>query len=285
VDETEQSSLRAYPGWLRALAAALFAASRANLLVLLLLVLFATDPPVTPPVLARLFLLGAVLPALATWIIGRAVAAEVEVRDATLVVRRRDRRLEVPCAQLGRVVPWTVPLPGPGLWLWTRSRRRLPYGLETEDPTPLLGALAAAGVESARAAAEHPSIVYARARAAADRTRWHHLAGKFVLFALLPAAVLFNAHQHIAYGGTLGQYYLLGPRAYLTTFGVYWGTVSIYLVLYASAWRAAAEGVSLLAARVAPSRAARVRRAGEIGCRVLYYGGVPVLLGLRFLPW
>jgi hypothetical protein len=35
---------------------------------------------------------------------------------------------------------------------------------------------------------------------------------------------------------------------------------------------------------VARSRAARVRRAVEVGCRILYYAGVPVLVGLWFLP-
>ena len=43
--------------------------------------------------------------------------------------------------------------------------------------------------------------------------------------------------------------------------------------------------MALGAAWVAPARAARVRRAVEVSCRVLYYGGVPVLLGLRFAPW
>ena len=123
------------------------------------------------------------------------------------------------------------------------------------------------------------------AKQAFGRSRWYHLAAKFPLFALLPTAVLFNAHQHIAYGGLLGQYYLHGLRAYLLTFAVYWVTVAIYLVLYASTWRALGEAAALLAAWTAPSRAARVRRGVEVGCRVLYYGGVPVLLALRFAPW
>jgi hypothetical protein len=70
----------------------------------------------------------------------------------------------------------------------------------------------------------------------------------------------------------------------LRTFVIYWSTVSIYLVLYASVWRGMAEGVNLLAAWSAGPRAAGVRRATEIACRVLYYGGVPVLLLLRYLP-
>src|SRR5206468_3785068 len=82
--------------------------------------------------------------------------------------------------------------------------------------------------------------------------------------ALLPTAVLFNAHQHITYGGVLGEYYLLGLGSYVRTFAVHWLTLTIYLVLYASVWRGLAEGTALLGACVAPARAAWVRRAAEI---------------------
>jgi len=58
--------------------------------------------------------------------------------------------------------------------------------------------------------------------------------------------------------------------------------VTIYQVLYASVWRGLAEPVCLVAAAVAPSRAARVRRAAELAIRVVYYVGVPALLALRF---
>jgi hypothetical protein len=106
---------------------------------------------------------------------------------------------------------------------------------------------------------------------------------KFPGFALLPTAVLFNAHQHIAYGGSLGQYYQEGLAAWLRTFAEYWIWVCIYLVLYASACRAAAEGVALLAASAGSALAARVRRTVELVCGILYYAGVPALVAARFL--
>ena len=166
-----------------------------------------------------------------------------------------------------------------------RSGRRLRQGLQIDDPTPLLLALAeAGGLEAARAATRHPVLVYAHARARGAPRRWHHLLGRFAGFALLPTAVLFNAHQHIAYGGLLGEYYLLGLGSYVRTFAVHWLTLTIYLVLYASVWRGLAEGVALLAACAAPANAAGARRAVEIACQVAYYGGVPLLLLLRFLP-
>jgi apolipoprotein N-acyltransferase len=108
---------------------------------------------------------------------------------------------------------------------------------------------------------------------------------KFPLFALLPTAPLFNVHQHIAYGGTLGQYHLLGGRAFAADLALHWATVSICLVLWASVWRGLAEAAALAAAHVAPARAARVRRAVESACWWLYYAGVPLLLLLRFAPW
>jgi hypothetical protein len=275
---------RAYPAPWRLVAGALVAASRASLPAILALVLLSTDPPITPPVLVRLVAVLTLVPALAAWLVGKAFAAEVAVRADTLAVRRRDLGLEIPLRAIERIAPWAVPLPGPGVTLWMRSGRRLRDGLEVRDPTSLLAPLVDAGVEAARAAASHPAVVWAHAREDAAWRHWYQPLAKFVLFALLPAAVLFNAHQHIAYGGTLGEYHLYGLASYLGTFGLYWGTVSIYLVLYASTWRGLGEAAALVAARVAPSRTARVRRAVEIACGVAYYAGVPVLLVLRFLP-
>src|SRR5262249_57453928 len=118
-------------------------------------------------------------------------------------------------------------------------------GLELADPLPVLAAL---GEE----ADTPPVVVWAHARAATAPWRWHPLLWKFVVFALAPTAVLFNAHQHIAYGGSLGQYYLEGRGPYLRTFAIYWLTVSIDLVLWAALWRAIGEGVALAAPWIPP---------------------------------
>ena len=286
VDESRADfQVHAYPRSWRIITGALFAVSRASLPVILVLVVVATDPPITPPILIRLVTIFALLPGLAAWLIERAFAANVEVRTGELVVRRHDLRLEIPCNSIEDVAPWIVPLPGPGLSLRMRSGRRLRYGLQSADPTPLLLALAdVGGVDAARSAAHHPSVVYAHVKQASAPRRWYHRVGKFVVFALLPTVPLFRVHQLIAYGGSLGEYYLYGLGRYLQTFAVYWTTLSIYLVLYASVWRGLAEGAALLSAWVAPSRAARVRRVAEITCQVAYYGGVPLLLVLRFLP-
>ena len=275
----------AYPVALRFIAALLVALSGLSLPLILALVVGANDPPITPPVLVRLVTQLALLPALGAALLRRITAVDVTIEGDALVLARRGLRVEVPCAAIARVVPWNVPLPGAGLTLGLQSGRWLRCRLATRDPVPLLSRLADVGrVETARAALAHPTVVWAHAMHAVT-WRWYHLVGKFVVFALLPASVLFYTHQHIAYGGTFGQYYLEGLGPYVATLATYWVTVAIYLVLYAGVWRGLGEGVALVAARVAPSRAARVRRAVEVTCRVLYYGGAPLLLVARYLPW
>ena len=279
------SLARAYPPLWRCVAGGLVAASRASLPVLALVVAARLDEPLPLPTLLVAVTAFSALPALAAWLLERAFAASVELRERALHVRGRSLRLEVPCASIERAEPWRLPLPGPGVSLRLRSGALLHPGLEAPDLAPLLGALAeAGGVEAARDALREPVVVYAHAKQQHARGLSRHPLFKFPGFALLPTAVLFNAHQHIAYGGTLGQYYQLGLRAYVATLAVYWTTVAIYLVLYAAVWRGAAEGAALLAAWIVPAQAMRVRRAVEMVCTAAFYGGVPLLVLIRFLP-
>lgn len=266
----------------RAIAAACVAISRGCLPPLLALVVVATDPPIELPILLQLLAVLAVLPALLAWLLRRAAAARVELLDDCLALRRSDLRVDLPFQAIARITPWWIPLPSPGLTFWLRSGRRLSYGLAVDDPADLLRALAPHIGGAAAAALAHPIVHFAGAAAPTRRRRWYHIAGKFPLFALLPTAVLFNAHQFIAYGGPLGEYYLFGAAAFVRTFAVYWLTVTIYLVLFAACWRAAAEAIALLTACAAPSHAARGRRIAEVGARIGYYAGVPLLLAARF---
>jgi hypothetical protein len=275
---------RAYGRAARAAAAALDGLARLDLLLLLAALLLATDPPLMPLDVIQLFLLGCAAPAGIAWLIGRAAKAVVEVGGDELVVQRRMQRIEVPSTAIAAIRPWRLPLPAPGVALRLRSGRTLPYGIALDDPASFVEALGELAAVADVPPATDPLLAYARARAGyRTRRAWYRVGAKFVVFALVPTAVLFNAHQHIAYGGLLGQYYLLGLRAYLTTLAVYWATVTIYLVLWASAWRAGAEVLCLGTAAVAPSRAAGVRRLAEIACALGYYAGVLVILALRFL--
>jgi len=275
-------SVHVYSRPWRLVAASLDALSRANLPAMVLAIVL-SQMPINPPAFYRTVVVFSLLPALGASTIARALRGVLTVDARGARLARAGLELAVPASSIAGVRVWRVPLPGPGFALVTTSGRRLPYSVQAPNPTPALVALAdVAGVETARTALRHPTIVYAGAKAAAGAWRWRDLARKFPLFALAPAAVLFRAHQHIAYGGTLGEYYLLGLSPFLQTAALYWVTTTIYCVLWASVWRGPAEGASLLAAYVAPSQAARVRRAAEIACRVLYYAGVPALLALRF---
>ena len=144
------------------------------------------------------------------------------------------------------------------------------------DPGALLARI---GVDD-----DDPIILWASARSRTVPTRWYRPLVQFPLFGLVPGAILFRTHQWIAYGGTFGQYYLLGLRAYLVTFAVYWAVVTIYLVLWANLWRLVAEGATLVAARARPYRATAFRRAAERAYGLLYYGGALLVLLVRLLP-
>lgn len=268
-------AVRLYRRPWRGLAAVLHGLSRVSLPWILWRVLTANDPPITPPLLAEMLLVVWALPGAAAWLIGRAFAGRARVDADGLAIARGAQRGVVARERLAGARPWRLPLPEPGFALRLADGRRPPFAVAARDPTPLLAALDPA-------AARHPVMVWAAGRRPAPGP-WYFV-GRYVLFALLPAAVLFNAHQQIAYGGFLGQYYLLGLGAWLRTAAIYWATVGAYLLLYVSAWRGAAEGLALLAAVVAPARAALVRGVVERVCQTAFYLGVPVILVLRFWP-
>lgn len=275
---------RVYPPLWRWTATALFVFSRASLPVALLMVMLADDPPITPPVLARFLAIFALAPGLAARLIRRAFTCRVGIEEGVLTARRRGFRLEVPCASIERLRPWAIPLPSPGLSVDLRSGRRLGYAIESDALAELLAGLAAAGVAAARDAPDHPTCIYAAAREGERRGFWRRPLAKFVLFSLPWAAIFFNLDQHITYGGTLGQYYLQGLGPYALSFAIHWGGVAMLLLLFASVWRGLAELAAWATARVAPPRAARVRRAVEIACLAIFYAGVPLFVLLRFLP-
>jgi apolipoprotein N-acyltransferase len=223
-----------------------------------------------------------VLPGLAAAVL-RGHRATAVIEDRTLVIARDHTRLEVPCEAIALVQPSLIPLPDVGIDIVLRSGRRVVPGLEVDDPAPLLDSLARAGAP-AEPAREATGVVAAIARSSVARQWWDHPLIKFALFAIVPAGVLFNVHQHISYGAFWGEYHTLGARAWLRTLATYYAVTVIYCMLFASALRAPAEAMALLAAAVEPARAAWARRCIEAACRVGYYAGVPLLLLAGFAP-
>ncbi|MBS1106936.1 MAG: hypothetical protein H6Q91_2438 [Deltaproteobacteria bacterium] len=268
--------VRAWPPWGRAGAALLVATSRVA--PASVTITWAAGADLSPRVtFAALIALG-LLPALAALLLELAFTAQLEVVDGELRVTREGQRVGVPIASLAAVLPWRIPLPAAGASLRLRSGNRFPLALEPA-PAPLLSTLAAAGVEIPA----HPNLAYAAAKLGFARRLWHHPLVKFGLFGLAPTAVLFRAHQIIAFGGLLGQYYLEGLRPYLETLVESWGTTLVYLVLFACTVRVFGEAAGFAATWLAPGRARSVRAAAEGFCTVAYYAGVPALLAIRFL--
>jgi apolipoprotein N-acyltransferase len=273
----------AYPPAWRAVAGLLRIISGASLPVLFVLLLTQDNPPLAPPLLLRLFLIWVATPFGAAWLIRRAFAVDLRVGPTALELTRRDVHVELPLDSIQRIIPWRIPLARPGVSLQLQSGRRFRWELALDDPTALLAELSGSVPAASASNAVHPVLVYAHAKAARPPRRLAHCLAKFPGFALLPAAILFYTHQSIAHGGPFGEYYTFGLGAYLTTFAVYWGTVAIYLVLYASVWRLLAETFCLLIAWRLPARARAVRVWAERTIALLYYGGVPVVLALRYL--
>jgi len=248
---------------------------------LLVALLRASDPPLTPAVLARALFALALLPELCARLVLRAFVATCRVEAGVLHIEGALRRFEVPCRTLDRAVLLRLPLPSPGLSLVLRSGAPLGVALAVADPAALLAALASAGVATPP---EHDAPrEFAAARTACPRRWWDGAVAKIVLASLVPGTVAFYAHQHIAFGALLGEYYLMGLRAWLASAGGYWLTSALYLVLWAGCFRLGLETLAWLGTFAAPLRAATLRRAGERSAVTLYYASIPLLLALRFL--
>ncbi len=268
----------------RLVAAALVAASAVGILLVLARIVRGGDPPLTVIPLLLLAVTMVAVPAVVAALLRRTFAAGISVDGDSVVVTRRDLRLEIPRSAIVAIEPWTIPLPTAGATMRLRSGAPFGWELGLETPRMLPRFLVDRAAAGPRTDVTAPAFLHADARGAAGTLRWWQWLLKFPLLGLVPTMVVFNAHQWIAYGGTFGEYYQYGARPYLLTFLDYWTTVTIYLTLWAGAWRVLAEVVAWGVSRLAPGATVVVRRVVEAGCRVLYYGGVPVLLALRFMP-
>ncbi len=222
-------------------------------------------------------------PEVAAWCVLRAFAARASLVDGSLVMTSGARRLELPLAHIAAIAPWRLPIPASGVTLRLASGERWRYGLALAHPDAFARALARAGVSPARAGGASAADRYATARQAPRRLRLAHPLVKFGLFPLLLAIPAFRLHQHIAYGGTFGEYLTFGLKAYATTFALWWAAWSIAVVLCAAALRAAIEAGTLAGVVLAPSRAGVARQLLERAGLAILYVGLPAWLLLRML--
>jgi apolipoprotein N-acyltransferase len=278
----------AHGRWWRAARGSLVVLSRASLLVLAAMVLFPESWPGAPNLgnplrLARVFATYCLLPEIAAWGLGRVFAGTCAVANGALVLERLHERVEIPCASIRRVVPWKLPIPGAGVSLQLGSERWFRWGLQVPDPPAFTEALFDGGAaDDVRHAAQSRAAIYARSTG--QSTGWtDHPVFKFVIFALVPAIPVFRLHQWVAYGGTFGEYYVYGLRAYLLAFAIYWSSVIVHLVLFAAVIRVVLEPIVMVSAWTVPARTAGVRRIVEAAGRILFYGGVLAFLGRLYL--
>ena len=223
---------------------------------------------------AALFL----LPELAAWLVMRAFAAQATLEEGALVLARGKRRMELPLRDIVHFLPWRLPFPCPGGTLQLASGER--YALAHADPVALARVLAAGGAAVPQQAPSRAGV-YAQVRGAVRRGRLDHALAKFVLLPLALAIPAFRLHQHIAYGGSFGEYDSFGLKAYLTGFAVWWAAWAIATVLTAAVMRVVIETGTLAMVFVRPARASEARRWLERLSIAVLYLGLPACLLLR----
>lgn len=270
------------PGW-RLAVALLRVAAGTGLLALGALMLLRDGLQVNSLAQIHLYAWAVVAPLIAAWAIQRAFAATARIEAGALVLRQRTQRIEIPLTSIAVVHAWRVPLPGAGVDIEFASGRRWAHGIALADPRALVQALAAAGAPVRLADAGRRSADYAAVRAAAVRPWLDHALVKFALFPLIPALPAFRLHQHIAFGGTFGEYYTYGLEAWLAGLLIWWAAWSIGLMLFAAVLRVGSEIGTLLALQWRPARAVDVRSSLEWLARLAFYLGVPAWLLLRIL--
>ncbi len=266
----------------RVVSAALRLVARASLLWMGLTWLFGDASKLTSISGIRMFLALVAAPEFMAWCIGRAFAATAFIDGDALVLEQRTRRVEIPLRNIAGLQAWRWPLPSAGTWISLASGTRWGGGLALADLPALADALVRAGVAPALGRAKDGRIAaYMRLRARLPQRWWDHGFVKFVLYPLVLALPAFRLHQHIAYGGTFGEYQSYGLQAYLSALAIWWASWAIGLVLFAAVLRILTEAGTLLALLLQPARAGDARRWLETGARLLFFVGVPAWWLLR----
>lgn len=237
-------------------------------------------------------------PEAAAWCVLLAFGARATIEDGMLVLTRGAMRLTLGLHDIVAVEPWYVPLPSAGAWLRLASGERWSYSIALTNPTALANALKATQhtlAPNANTATVSPAApealpgkpsrlsAHLQARASMPRGRLDQPLAKHILLPLALALVAFRLHQYIAYGGTLGEFYTFGLKAYLTTFTLWWAAWIIGVTLCSAALRAAIEAGTLLVVLLQPTHTSAARLALErLGLAALYIG-LPMWLLLQIV--
>jgi apolipoprotein N-acyltransferase len=263
------------PVW-RVLASALRVFARIALLWMGVSLLLPSEDP--PSALTRIGFFAALFlaPEAAAWAVLRAFSAKARIDGEVLSIADDDKTVEIRTREIAAAGLWPLPLPGFGLWLAFASGQRWSHGILARDPAALLQALLRAGASPSIAdALATPAGTYVRARTAFTRRFFDRALIKFVLFPLLPALPAFRLHQHIAFGGTFGEYYTYGLKAYLLALLVWWAKWAMGMLCFAAWLRVGIEAGAIASSLVYPAKAADARKILEWLGRLLFYVGVP----------
>jgi apolipoprotein N-acyltransferase len=230
-----------------------------------------------------LFAAAVVAPAIAAWAIQRAFAGSARIDAGRLVLELRSQRVELPLAQITGLHAWRLPLPRSGVDLQLGTGERWSQGIALPDPTALLRALQANGSPATITPASARSAALAEVRAASPARWFDHALVRFALLPLLLALPAFRLHQHIAFGGTFGEYYTYGLAAWLSGLLIWWAAWAIGVMLVAATLRVAIETATVLTLQLAPSHAVSSRRMLEWLGRLILFLGIPGWLLLRIV--
>ncbi|MEO5961913.1 MAG: apolipoprotein N-acyltransferase [Thermomonas sp.] len=271
------------PFW-RIVIATLKLVARVALLWLALTWVFGDAAKLTSISGIRMFLALVAAPEFVAWCISRMFSATAFIEADALVLEQRTRRIEIPLRNIVGLHAWRWPLPTAGAWIELSNGQRWSDGIALAKLPALAHALVQAGARPAVAEVKDGRMAaYARLRAMSSPHWLDHHFVKFVLFPLVPALPAFRLHQHIAFGGTFGEYQSYGLKAYLLALVIWWASWAIGLVLFAAVLRIITEAGTLLTLLWQPARAGAARQYLEIGARLLFYVGVPAWWLLRIV--
>lgn len=221
-----------------------------------------------------------VAPELAALFIVLAFRVRLQRADDQLVFERGSRRLALPVADIRAVQPWRWPVPAEGAWLLLSNGPRWPRGLSGVDAQALQQAL---GLAEGPAQPAGWLDRWGQARRATSRSRFDRPWLKFGVLPFVLAVPAFRLHQHIAFGGSLGEWQTFGAAAFLKGFGLWWAGWAIGVLLAAAALRAAVEAATMVAAGRSAESATSVRAVAQRMALALLYLGLPAWLAWRAL--
>ena len=224
-------------------------------------------------------------PAIAAWCITRAFKADLKIENGMLLISQTHRRIEMPVKEIVTVKWWKFPLPMTGVNLQLASGKLWSHGIAMANPSALIKALLDAGATPTLADSQKGFMsAYTHVRASVIRWRMDHLALKYILYPLVPALPAFRLHQHIAFGGTFGEYYTYGLQAYVLALLIWWASWAIGMALFGALLRVIIETGTLLSIVLRRESAADVRNWLEMIARLLFFIGVPVWLLINIWP-